>query len=170
MLSVRFPYAPVTPGAPITAAGRILISKCLDPMKTTLAATIAIILALAFTAADQLSQESEACPEGMDPYVEYRLFFGRSTADGMVADADWDAFLASEVTSRFPEGLTVLDAYGQWRSSSGELLREHSKVVLIVAPPGGAAKEHARSIADAYKSRFDQESVLLVVTDACATF
>lgn len=139
-------------------------------MKTTLTATIAIILALAVSAAYQQPQALEACPEGTDPYVEYRLFFGRSTADGTVSDADWDAFLASEVTSRFPEGLTVLDAYGQWQSRLNELLREHSKIVLIVAPPGGIAKEHAKSIADAYKSRFDQESVLLVVTDVCAAF
>lgn len=139
-------------------------------MKTTITAIIATILALACVVTYEQPQVAEVCPEGMNPYVEYRLFFGRSTADGMVSDADWHAFLASEITSRFPEGLTVLEAYGQWQSGSGELLREHSKVVLILAPPGDVAKEHARSIADAYKSRFDQESVLLVVMDACAAF
>lgn len=139
-------------------------------MKTIIAAIIATILILACAGAPEQPQVAEACPEGTAPYVEYRLFFGRSTAEGMVSDADWDVFLASEITSRFPEGLTVLDTYGQWRSGSGELIREQGKVVLIIAPPGSAANEHAKSIADVYKSRFDQESVLQVITDVCAAF
>lgn len=112
----------------------------------------------------------ETCPAGTDPFVEYRLFFGRGTADGMVSEEEWTAFLASEITSRFPEGLTVLDAYGQWQSGSGEPIREQSKVVLILAPPGDAPREQTEAIAEAYKSRFDQESVLRAITDACVAF
>ena len=139
-------------------------------MKTTIAATLATLLALACAAAYEPPQVPEACAEDMDPYVEYRLFFGRSTDAGTVSDAEWDAFLASEITSRFPDGLTVFDAYGQWQSGAGELLREQSKVALILAPPGNTALQHTKAIAEAYKSRFDQESVLRVVTDACAAF
>ena len=90
------------------------------------------------------------CPVGTDPYVEYRLFFGHSTADGMVSKEEWDAFLTGEITSRFPEGLTVLDAYGQWQSGSGEIIREQSKVVLITAPPGDTSREQTEAIAEAY--------------------
>lgn len=36
----------------------------------------------------------------------------------MVSDEDWRAFLAAEVTPRFPDGLTVIDAAGQWRDGA----------------------------------------------------
>ena len=39
-------------------------------------------------------------------------------------DAAWDAFLADTVTPRFPDGLTVLDARGQWRDSEGLIGKE----------------------------------------------
>ena len=40
---------------------------------------------------------------------------------GEVSEEEWRAFLETEVTPRFPDGLTVLTAYGQWRSRSGEV-------------------------------------------------
>lgn len=47
--------------------------------------------------------------------VADRLFLGRQIpGGGMVSDADWTAFLAEVVTPRFPEGLTVWRAEGQW--------------------------------------------------------
>ena len=139
-------------------------------MKTASFAILAILLVLACTATYEQPTAQETCPTGTDRFLEYRLFFGRSTAEGSVSDADWNAFLSSEITTRFPEGLTVLDAYGQWRSGSGELVREQSKIVLILAPPGDAPREQTEAIAEAYKSRFDQESVLRAITDACAAF
>ena len=139
-------------------------------MRIASVASLAALVAFLSAAAYEPPVALETCPEGTDPYVEYRLFFGRSTADGQVSDADWHAFLAREVTSRFPEGLTVLNAYGQWKRSSGELLREQSKVVLILAPPGDSPLRQTQAIAEAYKSRFSQESVLRVVTDACVAF
>ncbi len=139
-------------------------------MKTASFAILAILLVLACIAAYEQPTVEETCPAGTDRFVEYRLFFGRSTADGEVSEEEWRGFLASEITSRFPEGLTVLDAYGQWRSGTEELLREQSKLVLILAPPGDRPLEQTMAIAEAYKSQFEQESVLRVVTDACAAF
>ena len=139
-------------------------------MKTASFAILAILLVLACTAVYEPPTVQDTCPTGTDRFVEYRLFFGRSTADSVVSEEEWNAFLANEITSRFSEGLTVLDAYGQWRSGSEELLREQSKLVLILAPPGDRPLEQTMAIAEAYKSQFDQESVLRVVTDACAAF
>jgi len=31
-----------------------------------------------------------------------------------ISEAQWRTFLDKEVTPRFPDGLTVFDAYGQW--------------------------------------------------------
>ena len=60
------------------------------------------------------------------------LLFGRSN----VSETAWDRFLAAEVTPRFPEGLTVYDARGQWRNpETTKISRERSKVVMIAMPP-----------------------------------
>ena len=139
-------------------------------MKTAFALFLVVLLAIACAAAYEGSARQDTCPAGTDPFVEYRLFFGRSTADGMVSEQEWHAFLASEITSRFPEGLTVLDAYGQWQTGSGELTREQTKVVLILAPPGDAARKQTEAIVEAYQRRFNQESVLRAITDACVAF
>ena len=112
-----------------------------------------------------------ACPEGTERFVQYELFMGRSGASSeIVDDAAWDAFLGETVTPRFPDGLTVLDARGQWRGTDGLILKERSKVLIVLAPPGGDAAQLLDEVSDEYKRRFDQESVLRVVQDACVSF
>ncbi|MCY4578982.1 MAG: DUF3574 domain-containing protein [Chloroflexi bacterium] len=111
------------------------------------------------------------CAEGSERYDEYRLFFGRNigNAEG-VSDEDWRGFLADTVTPRFPDGLSVFDAAGQWRDSQGSVVRERSKMVLILAEPDSDALTRLDEIADEYKRRFSQESVLRVVDSACVAF
>jgi len=46
--------------------------------------------------------------------VEIRLFFGLGTPDGTLSDEKWARFLTEVVTPRFPSGLTVVHADGQW--------------------------------------------------------
>ena len=128
-------------------------------------------VALAAVAASCTGSDAPACPDGTEPYEEYRLFMGRGGGDGeVVDDAAWEAFLSDTVTPRFPDGLTVLDARGQWRGSSGAIQSERSKVLLVLAPPGGDAQRLIAEIADEYIRTFQQESVLRVVGDTCASF
>ena len=111
------------------------------------------------------------CPEGTDPFVEYQLFLGRSNQSGeVVDDAAWDAFLGDTVTPRFPDGLTVLDARGQWRDSEGSIQKERSKLLIILAPPDDDGLRRIDEISDQYKRRFGQESVLRVVDETCVSF
>ena len=115
--------------------------------------------------------EEEPCPEGSDRFAEYQLFLGRSTSDGSeVSDEQWAAFLADTVTPRFPDGLTVLDAAGQWRDSAGAIQRERSKLLWILAPPSDEARRLLDEISEEYERRFDQESVLRILGSACASF
>jgi len=98
------------------------------------------------------------------------LYFGRSIpGGGQVSDENWQRFLDEEVTPRFPDGLTVQDASGQWRGQGG-IVREPSKRLVVVLPgtPGGEAKLAA--IRTAYRTRFHQESVLLFETRGCGSF
>ena len=61
------------------------------------------------------------------------MMFGRNVGNRLVvSDQAFAQFLAAEVTPRFPDGLTVIDARGQWRDGAGALVREPAKVVLLV--------------------------------------
>lgn len=132
---------------------------------------ILAILAMQAAMAPALRADAPPCPAGTDRFAEYRLFFGRSQGNvEVVTDAAWRAFLAEEVTPRFPDGLTVMDAAGQWRDASGTIVRERSKVLLILAEPGASGMQRTDEIAQAYRQAFNQESVLRTVTTACVSF
>ncbi len=73
----------------------------------------------------------------------------------------WRAFLDAEVTPRFPDGFSVLDAYGQWRGrESGRIGRLDSKVIVILHPDAPDARERVEALRRAFKTRFGQDSVL----------
>ena len=111
------------------------------------------------------------CPAGTDRWTEYRLFFGRSKGgEEVVTDEAWRAFLAEEITPRFPDGLSVMDGAGQWRGASGAIVRERSKMVLILTPPGADGMQRTDEIAQAYRQAFGQESVLRAISEACISF
>ena len=131
----------------------------------------AAVVMLALLAAPGSRADAPPCPAGTDRYAEYRLFFGRNR-DGVevVSDSEWDSFLAEEVTPRFPDGLTVVDAAGQWRGPSGTIERERAKMLLVLAAPGEDGMRRTAEIAEAYKRTFGQSSVLRVAGSACASF
>ena len=124
-----------------------------------------------WTGAAARAADAPACPDGTERFAEYRLFFGRAR-DGaeIVSDEAWSRFLATEVTPRFPAGLTVHDGAGQWRNAAGRIERERSKLLVVIAPPGAAALRRTGEIAEAYKRSFGQESVLRAVSTVCASF
>ncbi len=87
-----------------------------------------------------------------------------------VSDLQWEDFLAESVTPRFPDGLTVLDGFGQWRGESGEVQRERSKLLIVFAVEDGTVGSKVDAISAEYEDRFAQESVLRVVREACLSF
>lgn len=99
--------------------------------------------------------------------VADRLFFGRAIpGGGTVSEEDWAAFLAKEITPRFPEGLTVWRAEGQWTDPRGQLVREPVLVVEILRPPDPRADASLATISREYKRRFRQDAVLRVTNPA----
>ena len=138
-------------------------------MQKTLICCIVVLAVLAVAACAQDS--NPPCPEGQDQFVRYELFMGRSGPQGeVVSDEAWDTFLADTVTPRFPDGLSVLDGRGQWRGSDGQVQKERSKLLVILAPPGDDPGQRIDEISQEYKRRFDQESVLQVTSPACVSF
>jgi hypothetical protein len=113
-----------------------------------------------------------SCTAPLQPVQRIELLFGRDIGShGGVGDAAWAKFLAGEVTPRFPDGLTVVDAAGQWRDpATGRIAREPSRLVIIVTADGAPAEEKIAAIIAAYKTRFRQKSVGVVTSAACAAF
>jgi len=127
-----------------------------------------IAVALAIGGCADLAPQT--CPAGLKEMTQGVLYFGRDIAGGgSVGDADWRSFLDAEVTPRFPDGLTVEDVSGQWKGSGG-IVREKSKQITIVLP--GRADDQAKlaAIREAYKSRFKQDSVLILESQVCGSF
>jgi hypothetical protein len=102
--------------------------------------------------------------------VSDTLYFGADSPKGPVTAQEWDSFLSSVVTPRFPDGLTVWDARGQWRGKSGKIGKEKTKVLLLIHPDSPQADQAIQEIIDAYKKTFEQESVMKVRTPADVSF
>ena len=64
------------------------------------------------------------------------------------------------VTPSVPTGLTVWEANGQWLDPRGTLVREPVIVVEVFHPRGNPEDSVFARIANAYRSRFHQDSVL----------
>ena len=113
-----------------------------------------------------------ACQGSQKPQQVADLLFGRKIGDHVtVSEGAWRRFVAREITTRFPDGLTILDGRGQWLDpKTKRVVREPSSVVMIALP--GNAEDHDRLnlIADAYKRQFRQQSVGVIVRPACVSF
>jgi hypothetical protein len=130
--------------------------RCLISRK---AAALAALLLLGGCVAQP---QTPSCAAPLKPAIEVDLFYGG------VGDADWAAYLAEEVTPRFPDGLTALNADGQWRSPSGAISRERSKMLIIIVFDAPAHLARVQAVIDAYLKRFHQQAVLRTEHPVCA--
>lgn len=90
------------------------------------------------------------------------LCFGTGMPGGKVTASDWQIFLRTEVTPRFPKGITWWQATGQWQMRAGRLEREDSYLLLLIHSSSAQNESAIREIISQYKSRFRQEAVLRV--------
>ncbi len=135
-------------------------------------ALLVIMLVVGGSRAFAAQNPVSACLAGQHAGQIAELTFGRDIGRRVgVSEAAWRRFLDREVTPRFPDGLTVISALGQWRDRiTGKIVREPSKLVMIVMP--GNADDQARldAIVAAYKRQFQQQSVGIIVQPACTAF
>jgi hypothetical protein len=141
-----------------------------------LAAAGVLLLTLAACTADPRPLAGEMttttiCNAPADLMVRSELIFGTARPGGRtVSEAEWTDFLAAEVTPRFPDGLTVLSGLGQWRGGDGRLVRERSKVLIVLREPAESTDADIEAIRSAYRRRFDQESVIRGESVSCVSF
>lgn len=104
-------------------------------------------------------------------FARTELFFGLTKPDGsVVTEEEFQLFLKNEVTPRFPAGLTLLSGYGQFRDAAGTLIKEGSKLLILLYPFSPKSSKAVEGIRKAYKDAFQQESVLRVDEQSCVSF
>jgi hypothetical protein len=133
---------------------------------------IAATIILAIISSISAHAQPADCHGGQKPRQVAELLFGRNIGDRLgVSEAQWGRFVDREISPRFPDGLTVLDAKGEWRDTARHtIVHEPSKLVEIVLPGKEDDADELEAIAQAYKSRFRQQSVGIVVRGACVSF
>jgi hypothetical protein len=130
-------------------------------------AAVLVIFALSAPADAQL-----ACSTPQKAQQVVDLLFGRKIGErALVTEGQFVRFVDSEITPRFPDGLTVFSAYGQWRDTErNRIVREPSKIVTIVLPGKPEDGDRLTEIIEAYKKQFKQQSVGMVLRPACVSF
>jgi Protein of unknown function (DUF3574) len=107
-----------------------------------------------------------------ESFARTELYFGLSKANGtIISDAEFGTFIDQEVTPRFPDGLTLLSGSGQFKNAKGVIVREPSRILILFYPLGGSENaQKLEAIRSAYKTTFQQESVLRADALACIAF
>ncbi|WP_280153794.1 DUF3574 domain-containing protein [Piscinibacter sp. XHJ-5] len=128
-----------------------------------------VLLAACTALAGCASAPPVPCRAGEQPAASDLLYFGTARPRGVVSAQEWQQFLERSVTPRFPQGLSVWPAAGQWRGADGQVVREGSHVLNLVHPDDEASEKAVQEIVSAYKAQFEQEAVLRVRSRACSS-
>ncbi|HYH99050.1 DUF3574 domain-containing protein [Hyalangium sp.] len=112
----------------------------------------------------------ESCEVGSELH-RTELFFGldRENAEA-ITEAEWQNFVDTSVTPRFQDGLTMYDVDGQYLMDNGTLVKEDSKVIILLHEGSSAPSMNIDTIREEYKQRFSQESVLRIDSVSCVAF
>jgi len=131
-----------------------------------------VLIAVAAAAPGAVRAEGAECHAPAQSMQRIELMFGRNVGGRLVvSEQAWARFLAHEVTPRFPDGFSVVDAAGQRTDKErGHVVREPSKIVIIVARGGAETARRIAAIGGAYKTQFHQQSVGVVTRPVCASF
>ncbi|WP_428375038.1 DUF3574 domain-containing protein [Lichenicoccus sp.] len=147
-------------------------------MRPRLLALLAVTPALAGCAATKPAAPAAAapllaaCPAGETAQVRTELYFGLTRPHGpAIARSEWREFVSREITPRFPDGVTEIEANGQWRDRvSNRIGREPSRILLVVAPATPDLAARIAEIGALYRRLFDQQAVGVVSMPVCADF
>jgi len=115
-----------------------------------------------------------AHPGQTQGWVDTQLYFGLGPADHPeqgISETKWREFLDGEVTPRFPDGLSVLDVYGQWQGKNQTTPeRLHTKMLVILYPDSAENRGKIDAIRAAWKKMTGDQSVLRVTVPADVSF
>lgn len=101
------------------------------------------------------------------------LFFGTAVRKGEhvrhVDGNEWKGFVESAIVPRLPDGFTVLEGQGFYRSvADGSAMQEGTYILMVAHRNDGDINARLATIVEDYKARFSQESVLRL--DQCGAY
>jgi hypothetical protein len=150
----------------IASAAVVIACAVSAPVAPAIAANVSPIPAAT------LAASAKAPAQVGELWRRTELFFGTSKPDGSaVTEEALNQFVDAEITPRFPDGLTALTGYGQFKNSAGVIIQEQSVMLILLYPPNmREANSRIEEIRSAYKEAFQQESVLRVDSFARVSF
>ncbi|MDL2207738.1 DUF3574 domain-containing protein [Desulfovibrio sp. OttesenSCG-928-F20] len=119
---------------------------------------LALALFLALTA---VAQAATAVQENI---VLYRFHFGLGVGELAVGQQKMHAFVDEVITQAFPNGLTIFEARGQWRSPEHGLTRERTVVVDVQCADSDENSAAVERIAELYVERFKAARASVFIT------
>jgi hypothetical protein len=150
-----------------TIAVSVALSGCAHPTAPASPVTSTIVVAPTLTG-------DPAHPGQTTGWVDTKLYFGLGPADRPekgISEAQWRDFLDKEVTPRFPDGLSVVDVYGQWQGQKNpapERLR--SKLLIVDYQDSRENRDKVEAIRSAWKRETGDLSVLRVTQPVDVSF
>jgi len=132
----------------------------------------AVAMLLGGCGGGSVADPSDCKFQGAKSMLVAEIAFGRNIKGGPgVTDTEWAEFQRETLTRQFPDGLTVMDALGQWTDPRAKrMVSEPSKFVVLAAPDTQATLQSLRIVTDTYKRRFGQDSVMVIVNPRCVAF
>jgi hypothetical protein len=117
------------------------------------------------------SSENSTSNETKQLLTKNELYFGLSKPAGLkISEIEWQQFVNTVITPRFQEGLTVIDANGQYLNNAGTITREKTKLVILIHDNNPGKNKMIQEVILNYKQKFQQESVLQVTSDVKVSF
>ena len=157
-MTPRFEYAAPWHGACVlrTIPSPFLSSRKPNPMSRTLLAAFLLATSLLLPTSHAAETPAKATMQG--------------DAARPAKAARWQRFLDEEVTKRFPDGFSVLDAYGQWQRRDTKTIERLNSKLLVILFQGPQHRRDLDALRAAWKQRSGDESVLLTITPAEVSF
>lgn len=93
-------------------------------------------------------------------YHKVELYFGLTEQGKKIPEKKWQQFVDEYITPNFPNGMTIMDAKGQWRNEQREITKEKAKVVILIVPNDNNTDSMIQFIRRKYRDLYHQESVL----------
>lgn len=118
--------------------------------------------------------QGDATRPAQAQWVRTELYFSVGPLEGkegVESPARWREFLDQEVTTRFPDGFSVFDAYGQWKDHDANVPeRLATKVIVILHESSAKRESDIEAIRLAYKRITGDLSVLRLSQPAAVSF
>ena len=118
--------------------------------------TLTLVSAIVISCVTSADAQSPATSQG--DAVKSEIYFGSNMGAGKsVGQQAWDEFLSDVVITRFPAGVTVIDALGKGTTAAGPLTP--TRILVVVHLAGADAENRLREIKAEYKRRFESAGV-----------